>query len=130
MGKPRKNSADEAEELRAVIREGHELLQDLRATHKDLRTLHTEVIGMIDGIPAKVDARIETAVVDGLEILGREMKAAMEQNVAGVGKQFERLESILMGTDKDSQREGKPSLEQLLRERRALALQRDRIVSP
>jgi len=99
-----------AEELRELIREGHALLKDMRAERRAIEQL-------LDGIPARVDARIEERVKAGLEELGEQTKAAMDASVAKVGREFDRLEAILLGTDPASRRQGKPPLEELFRER-------------
>ncbi|WP_066373936.1 hypothetical protein [Herbidospora mongoliensis] len=130
MGKAPKTTSEEIEELRAAIREGHELLKDLRTAHKDLRTLQAEVVGLIDGIPAKVDARIVAAVTKGLETLGDQTKQAMEKNVEKVAREFDRLQEIFTGTDPQSRREGKASLENMLIERRDLIRLRAQGMAP
>jgi predicted nucleotide-binding protein (sugar kinase/HSP70/actin superfamily) len=51
------------EEMRALIREGHELLKDMRAERREIELL-------LDGIPYKVDERISLHLARGLEKLG------------------------------------------------------------
>lgn len=97
-----------ADELRELIREAHGLLKDLRAERKAIQQ-------QLDGIPAKVDARIEERVKAGLEVLGAETQKAMAASVAKVGREFDRLEAIFTGTDPASRRKGKPPMEDLLR---------------
>ncbi|MEU4578976.1 hypothetical protein [Nonomuraea sp. NPDC023979] len=100
-----------ADELRELIREGHGLLKDMRAERRAIEQL-------LDDIPAKVDARIEERVKAGLEVLGEQTKEAMDRAVAKVGREFDRLEAILTGTDPASRRQGKRPLEELFREHR------------
>ncbi|MGR6922610.1 hypothetical protein ACU635_50865 [[Actinomadura] parvosata] len=101
--------ADLNEELRELIREGHALLKDMRAEKREIKQL-------LDGIPARVDARIEDQVKAGLETLGKETRAAMDASVAKVAAEFDRLEAILTGTDPASRRRGQRPLEDLIRE--------------
>jgi ABC-type transporter MlaC component len=98
-----------AEELRDLIREAHSLLKDMRAEKREIKQL-------LDGIPARVDARIEDRVRTGLEVLGKETKKAMDASVAKVTAEFDRLESILTGTERTQRRQGKRPLEDLIRE--------------
>lgn len=99
-----------AEELREAIREAHGVLKDLRAERKAVERL-------LDGIPAKVDRRIETAVKAGLETLNKVIEKAIDDATAKVFHRFDSLEAILTGTDRASRRAGKPPLEDLLRDR-------------
>ncbi|MEV0993436.1 hypothetical protein [Nonomuraea sp. NPDC050202] len=97
-----------AEELREVIREAHGLLKDLRAERRAIEQL-------LDGIPAKVDDRITTALEAGLKDLTEATGKAIDKATANVFHRFETLEAILTGTDRASQRAGRPPLEDLLR---------------
>ncbi len=98
-----------AGELRELIREAHGLL-------KDLRTERRAVERLLDGIGDRVDTRIDDAVKTGLEQLGESTRQAMDNAVAKVGKEFERLERIFLGTDAESRRSGLVPLEDLFRE--------------
>ena len=97
-----------AEEMRELIREAHGLLKDMRAERRAIEQL-------LDGIPYKVDERIEKAVEIGLEKLGKATRKAMDDSVAKVGREFDRLEAIFAGTDSASRRAGKLPLEDLVR---------------
>lgn len=98
-----------AEELRELIREGHGLLKDMRAEKRAIEQL-------LDGIPDKVNKRIEDAVRVGLETLGEKTREAMDASVAKVGREFDRLEAVFTGTERKMHRQGKPPLEDLIRE--------------
>lgn len=97
-----------AEELRTLIREAHELLKDIRTERRAIERL-------LDGIPATVDGRIQTALETGLTELGEATRKAMDASVAKVGREFDRLEAIFTGTEPVARRAGKPPLEDLLR---------------
>lgn len=102
-----------AQELRELIREAHGLLKDMRVERRAIEQL-------LDGIPYKVDERIEHAVKVGLEKLGEKTRKAMDDSVAKVGREFDRLESIFTGTEPADRRAGKPPLEDLLRKHRGV----------
>lgn len=98
-----------ADEMRELIREAHSLLKDMRAERREIEQL-------LDGIPYKVDERIEAQLTTGLEKLGEETRKAMDASVAKVGREFDRLEAIFTGTDRKMRRQGKPPLEDLIRD--------------
>lgn len=102
-----------AEELRELIREAHGLMKDLKAERR-------EITALLDDIPAKVNTRIAEALTVGLDELGKQTRKAMDTSVAKVGREFERLEAIFTGTDRASRRNGKPPLEDLIRQARAV----------
>jgi ABC-type transporter MlaC component len=97
-----------AEEMRGLVREAHGLLKDLRAERKAIEQL-------LNGIPAKVNKRIEDAVRVGLETLGKKTREAMDASVAKVFREFDRLEAAFTGTNPAARRAGKPPLEELIR---------------
>jgi len=98
-----------AEELRELIREGHALLKDMRAERRAIEQL-------LDGIPARVDARIEERVKAGLEALGETTRKTIDAATERVFARFDRLADTLTGTNKAQRRQGKQPLEDLIRE--------------
>lgn len=106
--------------LRAAVREAHGVLKDMRGVLAELRQERRAVEHLLDGIPARVDERIERQVVEGLEALGRKTEQAMDASVAKVGREFDRLAAIFLGTDEKARSEGREPLEALvLRNREA-----------
>ena len=106
--------------LRAAVREAHGVLKDMRGVLADLRAERRAVEQLLDGIPGRVDERIERQVVEGLEALGRQTEQAMDASVAKVGREFDRLAAIFLGTDERARAEGREPLETLvLRNREA-----------
>jgi hypothetical protein len=101
----------EVEEMRQLVREAHELLKDMRLERREIEQL-------LDGIPYKVDERIEAQLTRGLEKLGEETRLAMDRSVAKVGREFDRLQAICTGTDPKSRRAGAAPLEELLHRQR------------
>lgn len=95
------------EDLKEVIREGRELLKDLKSGRKDaeetVRRLTDEAI----------EARIESEVRRGLEEYKDTIRKAMDDAVDKVGREFQKLEDIFLGKDSSARRDGKPSLEEL-----------------
>lgn len=109
--------------LRAAVREAHGVLKDMRGVLADLRAERRAVEQLLDGIPGRVDERIERQVVEGLEALGRQTEQAMDASVAKVGREFDRLAAIFLGTDERARAEGREPLETLvLRNREAAGL--------
>lgn len=100
----------EADELRDLIREGHALLKDMRAERRAIEQL-------LDGIPAKVDARIEERVKVGLEAFSEVTRKTIDAATERVFARFDQLADTLTGTDKAQRRQGKRPLEDLFRER-------------
>ena len=94
-------------DLREAIREAHGVI-------KDMRTERRAIEALLDGIPARVDARIEHQLVADLEVLGRRTKQAMDASVARVNREFDRLADILMGRDPESRAAGRAPLDELI----------------
>ena len=90
------STAAEIEALRAATREAHEAL-------KDLRTERRAVQQLVDGIEGRVQravaALIETQVTEQLAALGKVTRKAMDDSVAKVHREFDRLERIFTGRD-------------------------------
>lgn len=99
----------ETDELRELIREAHGLLKDLRVERRAVEQL-------LDGIPAKVDARIEERVKVGLEALSEATRKTIDAATDRVFARFDRLADTLTGTNKAQRRQGKRPLEELFRE--------------
>lgn len=107
-----------AEELRELIREAHGLLKDMRAERKSIESL-------LEGINDKVDARVENRIREHIEELGGATRKAMDNAVAKVSREFDRLEAIFTGTERKSIRAGKPPIEDLIRQRYELGKWQD-----
>lgn len=101
--------AQAAQDLREAVREAHEALQDLKAERRAVQQL-------LDGIPAKVDARIERQVTEGLEALGRETRKAIDAATEKVTAEFDNLADLLMGRTAPDRRQGLPPLDDLIRQ--------------
>ena len=86
-----------ASQLRELIREGRELLKDLRAERRAVEAL---VAGVRASVEAAVEARIEDAVTRQVAELGNATQKAMQKSVAKVGAEFDRLARIYLGTER------------------------------
>jgi len=84
-------------QIQSAIGEGHGLLKDLRVETRQARRM----------IPMIVSKRINTEVEKQLDELSGATQRAMDASVAKVGREFERLESVFLGTDREGRREGK-----------------------
>lgn len=103
------------EELKSTMDQARELLSDIRGATKDLRAAKREVEDWIVCIVrAQVTKIIEERVKAELEALGRVTKTEMAKSVAKVTAEFDRLENILLGKERD---DDQPSIEELIRRR-------------
>lgn len=84
------------DQLRAEIREGREMLADLRREMKAARTL----------VPLLTDELFDAEVRKHVEALGEETQKAMGESVSRVVKTFDDLTAMLMGTARQSVRAG------------------------
>lgn len=98
-----------AQDLREAVREAHEALKDLRAERRAVQEL-------LDGLPAKVDARIEHQLAQGLDALGRETRKAIDAATEKVTAEFDHLADILMGRTAQDRRQGLQPLDDLIRQ--------------
>ena len=107
--------------LRAAVREAHGVLKDMRGVLADLRQERRAVEQLLDGIPARVDERIERQVVEGLAELANKTDQAMRASVAKVISEFDRLAALFLGKDDEARGEGREPLETLILRNREAA---------
>jgi hypothetical protein len=100
--------------LRAAVRDAHGVLKDMRGVLADLRQERRAVEQILDGIPARVDERIEHQLTDDLAELGQQTDKAMRASVAKVISEFDRLAAICLGKDDATRGEGREPLEDLV----------------
>lgn len=89
-----------AEDLRTLLREGHELLRDLRATVKEARPLAERLVEDV------MQERLAAEVQRGLDEYATTIRDAMDKAVAKVGAEFERLAAIYLEGSKGRRRRG------------------------
>lgn len=107
--------------LRDAVREAHGVLKDMRGVLAELRQERRSVEQLLDGIPSRVDERIERQVVEGLAELGTQTDKAMRASVAKVISEFDRLADIFLGKDEKTRGPGRESLEELILRNREAA---------
>lgn len=96
-----------ADQLRAETRIAHEALKDLRALIREGNELVDRITAAAE---VAVDERVVPVVTAKLEELGAQTRKAMDESVAKVGTEFERLERILLGEEKRDRKLGRESL--------------------
>ena len=94
------SAADEIEALRQATRQAHEALKDLRTERRAVEQL---VAGIEGRVQRAVAVLIETQVAAQVAALGKVTEKAMDDSVAKVGREFDRLAAIYLGRD-DTQR--------------------------
>lgn len=102
-------TAAEIAELRNVIREGHELLRDLRNTIRDAKTFEVS-LGK-----ESVTERIEEVVSKGLEEYVEVEREAIKSAEKRINDRFDLLADLLLGTDRESIRVSKESFTELIK---------------
>lgn len=88
----------EIDTLRALIREAHETLRDLRTERRAVEQL---LAGIEARVQRAVGSLIETQVTEQVAALGEATDKAMRESVAKVGREFDRLAGIYLGHDDD-----------------------------
>lgn len=89
---PEERVADTMQELREVIREGHELLRDLRVMKKEMDKYNGDAM-------ASVDVLINASVKGGLERFERAVKRATEDATQRTFAKFDEIMAIMLGKD-------------------------------
>jgi len=101
---------DPTAELRAAVREAHEVVKDLRSLIHEGR----ELVGQIEAAAeATVDERIKSAVAVGLSNFQTQLNTSVEEATQAVFARFDKLADTLLGETKAEQRRGR-SLPQLI----------------
>lgn len=102
--------------IREAVRQGHELLRDLRSATREARDVLATLDQRIhDGIDKQIGAEVDA----GLEAYKASLATAIDKAEAKVLARFDGLAAILMGEDPKSRRQGIPTLTELA-ERRAV----------
>jgi hypothetical protein len=107
-----KPTSDEIAEIRAAVREGHELLRDLNLAIREAKNL-------LKDFPQAAIDKIDEGVIKGLEHFQNELGIAIEQATAGVFRRFDTIAAICLGEDPQSVAEGKRTLESIIQDMQA-----------
>jgi hypothetical protein len=93
-----------SEEIREAVREGRELLKDLKVERQKIEALLN--VGAHD--------MVDRAMARAVATLGASAKEAMDQSVKKIYLNFDRLEATLLGTTSRDRRSGEPSIPELI----------------
>jgi hypothetical protein len=102
-----KTVPDEIEELRAAIREGHEVLQDLNVAIKEAKSVVKE-------LPQIINDKIETTVSSGLKDFQVALQTAIGKATASVYRRFDTLAAICLGEDPQAVANGERSMSDMI----------------
>lgn len=107
-------SEEELAALREATKRAHEVLKDLRQMVREAKDL-VQVIDKAAGVA--VEQRVQPAVDQGLEEFSEALKTAIDDGTEAVFKRFDTISDTLLGEDKASRRQGKPSIAELAERR-------------
>lgn len=99
------------QELRAVVREAHEAIKDLRADMKAARELRERFLSA-----PELDEQMGKRVKEGLEEYGDTLQEAIAVAEKAMYNRFDVLTAICLGEDPESVKTGVTSIPDLLRE--------------
>lgn len=103
--------SDDVRQLREAIREGHELLAELRSTFRSMTDAH-------DRLPQEVDRVMSEQVEAGLARYKKAIDRAIAQTTDAVHERFDKLVNALLGggMSKRQRRGGGHSMEEIVQE--------------
>jgi hypothetical protein len=108
-GRPRRSQVDEdADALRVLIREGHEVLKDLKATIREAQQAREDLVAAAG---VAVNTGIEVAVEEGLRRYGEAIKDAIDHATDAVYERFDVIAATLLGETETQKRKGEPSMD-------------------
>lgn len=99
-------------ELKQATREAHECLQEIHATE---RRINDKLDGFRGDLALIVRIQIDDTVKEGLERYKDVIDEAIKQATQATYDRFDLLASIMMGDDKQSQRQGRKPIDELIR---------------
>jgi hypothetical protein len=107
-------SEKDIEDLREATREAHAAIKDLRLATKEAKEAGAEALLLIRN---EIAGQINVAVEEGLRGYKAALDAAIEDGTKKVMGRFDHLAELLMGEDKKSRRQGKPTIPELIEQR-------------
>jgi len=110
---------EDADALRVLIREGHEVMKDLRRV---IREAEEKKDGLIALVPMLTSERIEQSVQEQLAGFGVTLDLAIKDAESSIFDRFDALQKVLMSEDKQSVEEGEVPLKDYVRIVRKLRL--------
>jgi hypothetical protein len=99
------------DELKTILQAGHEMLQ---GGNEMVRALRAEISAAKLVVPLMIKDQVEEQLVENLEVMGSSIKEAMDKAVAKVGKEFDKLEALFLGTEGKATRAGMPPLAEVI----------------
>lgn len=110
MGKP---NTPEVQALREATRQAHETIQDLKALIKEGHGLVAEIKA---AAKIQVEEQVEPIIKEEIRKLGEATTKAIDSAVEKVGHEFQKLEDLYFGRDKRSVRRGRRTLPEMLQQ--------------
>jgi hypothetical protein len=105
---------DDARELREASREAHEATKDLRAAMRDGKQLLQEIRS---AAKMAVDEALKPEIERHVKELSDSVKKTTDLATQDVFKRYDTIVEMLMGEDRASRRQGKPSVPEMIDER-------------
>lgn len=105
-----KTHDDEVETLRALVRESHEVMKDLRIL---IREAAETALALEAAARVGVSERLDQATSDGLISYGTAIETAIKESTEAVYARFDAIYDALMSVTKTERRTGHSGLEEL-----------------
>lgn len=103
--------------MREATRQAHEVLKDLRLAVKDALKLKESIE---QAAQVAVDERLEPIVKQGLEKFIAALNVAIQEGTEAVFHRFDTIADNLLGEDRTSRRQGRPTVEEIFAARKVL----------
>jgi CHASE3 domain sensor protein len=97
-------------DLRAVTRQAHEAIKDLRTAIREAREVNDQIVATL---ATQTNEMISMAVNVGLDNYQSTMMQAIKEAEETISERFERIYEALVGSDKHGQREGFVPLDEI-----------------
>lgn len=97
-------------ELKRLTREAHEATQDLKSVIREARGV---VLEIRKAASVAVNERIEPVVIAQIAALGEATQVAISEAEDRIENRFNQLASVMLGEDRKSIREGRPTIPQM-----------------
>ena len=97
-------------ELKRLTREAHEAIQDLNGVLREARQMVTAIDNVAQ---VAVTQRLEPVVEEQIRLLSEATATAIAASEQGIYDRFDTLTQMMMGEDRKSIREGRPTIPQM-----------------
>lgn len=99
--------------LDKALKDANIVLADFKSTIREGKKLLADIDKVV---ASQVGDKVETVVADHIARLGEATQKAIEDAEKGVYARFDQVQAILLGEDKQSRREGRKSIPELMAE--------------